>query len=304
MGGDHADGSAALEPNGFTTPFQIAPLRHRPACARNLLDTDSDEATVELPPSLPETEFTPVLYVLAKNRIDRMSDLVSKLLNDTREHPCSEIMELDQKLRPAETLLPPIFRWKPLSLSFMVPPNIVVHRIWLYLSMQRLTIWLHRKYLTPSYAHAQYELSRNACIKAAIKTLEFQQLVDEETKPDGLLHPVRFMMTTSLGQFVFLSGMSILSYFVQLAKTQPGVALDQDTGVRIYNLLRNSCPIWLRSSAVSREARKAIEHLSLLLGLRERQVADVPLAERVAEAAFAAISSCFTSSQDATMSFD
>ena len=272
---------------------------------RNLLDTDFDEASAELPPSRPETEFTPVLYILAKNRIDRMSDLVSDLLADTREHPHTEIMELDRKLQVAETSLPPIFRWQPLSQSIMTPPQIVLYRIWLYLSKQRLSIWLHRKYLASSFTHPQYEYSRNACIEAAIKILEFQQLVDEETKPDGLLYPVRFMITTSLGQFVYLLGMSILSYYVQLAKARSDVSLDQDTGARIYNLLRNSYPIWLRSSAVSREARKATEHLRLLLGLQEGQEASVPLTEEAAENAATAASFPFlTTSQDATMSFD
>lgn len=270
---------------------------------RNLLDTDFDETTVDLPPSRPETEFTPVLYVLAKNRIDRMTDLISELLTDTQEHPYTEIMELDRKLQFAETLLPPIFQWQPLSQSFMVPPHIVVHRIWLHLSQQRLTIWLHRKYLSPSYTHAGYEYSRNTCIQAAIKILEFQQLVDEETRPDGLLYPVRFMMTTSLGQFVFLLGMSILSYYLQLAKTRPDVSSDQDTGARIYSLLRNSYPIWLRSSAVSREAQKATKHLSLLLGLPERQATDLSLTMEAAEAAWDATSYTATP-QDAAMSFD
>ncbi|MCJ1301804.1 hypothetical protein MMC08_004605 [Hypocenomyce scalaris] len=175
----------------------------------------------------------------------------------------------------------------------------------LYLSMQQLTIWLHLKYLTPFYMHAHYEYSRNACIQAAIKILEFQQLVDKEMKPDGLLYPVRFMMTTSLGQFVFLLGMSILSYYMQLAKTRSDISLDQDTGARIYNLLRNSYPIWLRSSTVSWEAQKATEHLSFLLGLRKQQEAGVPLTEKAAEAGPTVTSSShFTRSQDAAMSFD
>jgi Fungal specific transcription factor domain len=135
---------------------------------RNLLDADFDENTVELPPSRPETEVTPVLYVLAKNRIDRISGLVSDLLADTSEQPYSVIMELDSKLQEAEASLPPIFRWKPLSQSFMVPPQIVMHRAWLQLAIPRLTIWLHLKYLAPTYAQANYEYSRNVCVQAAV----------------------------------------------------------------------------------------------------------------------------------------
>lgn len=237
---------------------------------RNLLDSDFDEATVELPPSRPETEVTPVLYGLAKNRIDSISGLIGDLVADTREHPYSEILELHRKLQEAEASLPPIFRWQPISQSFMVLPQIVLYRVWLQLAVQRLVIWLHRKYLAPSYAQEQYEHSRNACVQAAIKILEFQQLIDEETQPDGQLYPVR-RMQSSMIQSVFLLGMSVLCYYMQLAKTSPDVPLDRDTGARIRGLLRNTYPMWLRSSTVSRDAREAVEHLRLLLGLGRGQ---------------------------------
>jgi hypothetical protein len=266
---------------------------------RNLLDTDFDEATVELPPSRPETEVTPVLYSLAKSRIDKMNGLVSDLVNDTQEHPYTEIMELDQKLQEAKASLPPIFRWQPLSQSFMVLPQIVMHRVLLQLAIQRLTIWLHRKYLAPSYTQAHYEYSRSACVQAAIKILEFQQIVDEETQRDGLLYPVRWMFMSSRLHAVFLLGISILCYYVQLAKTQPDVPLDQDRGARIHNLLRNTYPLWLRSITLAREARRAVEHLSLLLGLRGRHEGGAPLA-----ATTTAASSLFAAPQDAAMSLD
>ncbi|PWY80761.1 fungal-specific transcription factor domain protein [Aspergillus sclerotioniger CBS 115572] len=234
---------------------------------RNLLDTDFDEATVELPPSRPETEVTPVLYSLAKSRIDQMNGLVSDLVNDTGEHPYPEILNLDRKLQEAEASLPPIFRWQPLSQSFMVPPQIVMHRVLLQLAIQRQIIWLHRKYLTLTYCHTQYKFSRSACVQAAIKILEFQQIVDEETQRDGLLYPVRWMFMSSRLQAVFLLGISILCYYVQLTRTRPDVALDPETGLKMHNLLRSTYPLWLRSSAVSQEARRVVDHLGPLLGL-------------------------------------
>lgn len=239
---------------------------------RNLLDTDFDEDTVELPPSRPETEFTPALFFLTKGRNDSIIDQVNDLLADPLDRPYADIMELDRKVQGMDSNLPAVFRWQPLSQSFMVPPQVVVQRIWSHLSQQRLIIWLHRKYLAPSYP--EYEYSRKACVQAAITILEFQKLISEETQPGGLLYPVRFMTTTSVGQFIFLLGMSILSYYVQLAKTRPDLALDQETDARIHNLLRDSYPIWLQRSAASREAQKAVEHLSLLLGLRGQQEAD------------------------------
>lgn len=260
---------------------------------RNLLDTDFDEDTVELPPSRPETEVTPVLYSLARKRIDNLNGLVSDLVNDTHKHPYTEIMDLGRQLQEAEASLPPIFRWQPLSQSFMVQPQIIMHRVWLQLAIHRLTIWLHRKYLTPFYTQAHYRYSRSACVQAAIKILEFQQMVDEETRQDGLLYPVRWMFLSSRTQAVFLLGMSILCYYIQLTKSHPEVSLDYDTNTRVHDLLRNTYPLWLQLSTVSRDAQQAVDHLSLLLGLRGYQ-GDIPNAA----------SSPNATPQDGALSFD
>ena len=231
---------------------------------RNLLDTDFDEDSTELPLSRPDTEITPVLYGLAKSRMDDISGEIGDFVADTREHSYQATMELDRKLHKAEEGLPSIFQWQPLSQSLMVPPLIVVHRMWLQLASQRLTIWLHRKYLAPRYMQPEYKHSRDACVQAAIRILEFQQLVEEELRPDGLIYPVRGMLT-SLLQSVFLLGMSILSYYRQYARTSSGESIDQDTRNKIFELLRSTYPIWLRSSTVSREARRAVQHLATYL---------------------------------------
>ncbi|KAJ5280358.1 fungal-specific transcription factor domain protein [Penicillium angulare] len=236
----------------------------------NLLDSDFDETTIKLPPPRPETELSPVLYLLARNRIDHISGLVSDLIADTQEHSYTEIMMLDNKLQEAQASLPPIFRWQPLSQSLTVPSHIILYRALLQLAIPRMTIWLHRKYLTLSHNKDEYEYSRNACLQAAIQILEFQQLFDDETRPGGLLYSERWMLT-SLNQFVFLLGMSILCYYLQLSKTRPDISMSAETRAKVYDLLRDTYPILLRSSTASREAQKAARHLSLLLGPRERE---------------------------------
>ncbi|EAW11292.1 fungal specific transcription factor domain-containing protein [Aspergillus clavatus NRRL 1] len=262
---------------------------------RNLLDTDFNEDTVELPPSRPETEITPVLYSLAKNRIDKMNGPV----NDTQEHPYTEIMELHHKLEKLGDSLPPVFKWQPLSQSFMVQPQIVMHRVLLQLSIQRTVIWLHRKYLAPSYTQAHYASSRSACIQAAIKILELQQIVEEETQRDGLLYPVRWMFMSSRLRAVFLLGISILCYYVQLVKSSPDVSLDQDTGTLIHTLLCDTYPLWLRLSTVPRDVQRVVEHLRALLGLTGGQEGVARLASFPT-----VVSSLFMTPQDAAESLD
>lgn len=253
-------------------PRLLRSQQHDTAEPRNLLDSDFDIATLELPSSRPETEVTPVLYSLAKNRIDRISGLISDLIadNPTQEYSYEKILELDRKLRQAEDSLPPVFRWQSPSQSLIVPPQIVLHRIWIQLTIQRLVIWLHRKYL----AHSRYQHSRGACLQAAMNILEFQQFVNDETQPNGLIYSLRWMLS-SLMQSIFLLGMSVLCCYVQLAKVSHDI--DQNTVARIHSLLQNVYPVWLRSSATSRDARKAVKYLRLLIPqLHEEHDLDSP----------------------------
>jgi hypothetical protein len=46
---------------------------------RNLLDSDFDENTLELPTSRPESEVIPILFLLAKNKIISVGGLISDL---------------------------------------------------------------------------------------------------------------------------------------------------------------------------------------------------------------------------------
>ncbi|KAJ9150669.1 Nonribosomal peptide synthetase 14 [Pleurostoma richardsiae] len=246
-------------------PRIIKPEHCDVAEPRNLLDSDFDENTAELPPSRPETEATPLLYGLAKNRIDAISGLIIDTISDTRPCSYSKIMELDKKLREAQTSLPPILQWEPLGRSIAVPPRIVMHRVWLQLGVQRLTVCLHRKYLALSLAQERYKYSRDCCLEASMKILEYQQLIDEETQPDGQLYFVRWMMS-SVVQNNFLLAMSVLCYYIQLVSVRPQALLDPETLAKIRRLLRSSYEIWLRASPTSQEARKAVDYLSIILG--------------------------------------
>lgn len=239
---------------------------------RNLFDTDFDENTTQLPESRPDTEVTPVLFGLARTRIDMMNGLVNDLINDTHEHPYEEIIDLDHKLQHAEASLSPVFRWQPLSQSFTALPQIIMHRLLLQLAIQRVSVWLHRKYLSPSCNSARYKYSRLACIRSAMRILEFQQIVEEETQKDGLLYQVRWMFTSSRLRAVFLLGISILCYYLQLTRTNPDASLGDEMANGIHDLLRKICPLWRRLSAISPEARQVVQILNSLLEINGEEM--------------------------------
>lgn len=237
---------------------------------RNIFDEDFSMESLEIPPSRPETEVTPMLFNLARSRIDNTSRQVLDLVSGGEEPSYHEILEMNQKLQKANADLPRVFQWQPLHQSFATSPRILLARIWLQLAIHRLVIWLHRKYLSRSYSHAEYGHSRSACVTAAMKTLELQQILDQEMQPAGRLYSVKHTQSPLI-QSPMLLAVSVLCYYLELAKTAPDIPVDSALDAKIESLLRTTYPTWLQSSNVSRDAQEATHHLSLALGLQARQ---------------------------------
>ncbi|RYP92819.1 hypothetical protein DL770_001099 [Monosporascus sp. CRB-9-2] len=238
---------------------------------RNLYDADFDEDTTNLPPSRPESEVTPILYVLSKHRLLSVSVKVADMAIEPRSHSYSEVLDLDKQIDKARDALPLSMRWKSLASSLDVPSQVLMKRIWLEVSLQRLKVDLHRKFMGPSRLQQEHAYSRSACLAAAMRILEFQHLVDEEARVDGRLNENHWRVSTSL-LHEFLLATSILCFYLQNRgagpqeqSVGPGDAGDISVD-RIKRLLRASQVIWARSSATSRAARKAVAALRYVLG--------------------------------------
>ncbi|KAI0102474.1 fungal-specific transcription factor domain protein [Nemania sp. FL0031] len=241
---------------------------------RNLYDSDFDEHTAELPPSRPETEVTPTLYVLAKLRLLSVGVKVADVATEPRLHSYAQILELDQQINEARNALPSSLRWDGLASSLNIPSQTIIQRIWLEVTAQQLKIVLHRKFIEPSRLHQQYGSSRSACFNAAMKILDLQRLVDEETQADGLLYQSRWRVSSA---FIndFLLATSILCFYLQnhntdKQKEQPGSSRDAELESvdmkKVRQLLKTSQAIWSRQCDNSREARKASAALRYVLG--------------------------------------
>lgn len=244
---------------------------------RNLYDSDFDESTTELPPSRPQTEVTPILYTLAKLRILSVGVQISDLISEPRDYPYNEVLRLDQQINEAMDSFPSSMKWEGLSASLTATPLVLVQRIWLNMCIQRLKVVLHKRLLAQSFTERQqYTYSRSTCLTAAMKILEFQQLIDEETRPDGRLYQIRWRVSTAVTQD-FLLATSVLCLHLQTRVQTHGQnshpqqrnsletaesALQDD---HIRQLLRTSLDIWLRLSADSTEARRATEALRYVL---------------------------------------
>jgi hypothetical protein len=248
-------------------PRMIKPQQCDTEEPRNLLDSDFDEKTLELPQSRPESEVTPVLFLLAKNRIISVGGLISDLAHDIRPYPYTELMRVEKLLQDTRNSLPLSLQWQPLSQSIIQGPQAIMQRVYLDMFFHKMQIILYKKYLSASMTQSQYNHAREVCLDSAMKILEYQHLLDEETQLDGRLSSLRWTYSSILNHDFMLAA-SVLCFYIKQYNGNDKDFIDQDTFEKIRSLLRKSHEIWLRSSTTSNEAQKAVQSLSIILGIQ------------------------------------
>jgi hypothetical protein len=254
-------------------PRNITETQVDTAEPRNIYDSDFDEHTTQLPPSRPDTEVTPMLYVLAKLRLISRGIKIADVVTAPRQYSYARILELDEQIKQARDGLPSSMRWGGLASCLTVSPSIMVKQLFLEVGLQRSRIDLHRKFLLASHRQQQYAYSRSTCVAAAMKILEFQHLIDEEIQVEGRLYQSRWRMSTAFTHD-FLLATSILCFYLQLygreqQERQQDPPGDEDPSApvnQIRQLLTKSQAIWGKASAVSKEARRAAAALRVVLG--------------------------------------
>ncbi|KAF3070700.1 hypothetical protein GL218_00031 [Daldinia childiae] len=230
----------------------------------NLADSDFDEGTTELPPSRPETELTPVLYVITRSRISRLWEKVRDLATDTRPHKYEETLAMDQGLRTDQLRIPPPLRMQPIHLSITDPPHLIMQRIWLDICFLRLKIVLHKKYFMVPIQNERYSYSRKVCLKAAMEVLEYQHIVYELIKPGSLLYETRWKLSSVMNNEFLLATSIVCAYVKQIADT-PKSAVEGINAEEVNKLLVISAGCWKRYSVISRNARRAVKAINIVL---------------------------------------
>lgn len=233
----------------------------------NLHDTDFDTTTINLPPSRPESEQTPILYRLVRARFKKIIGFIWDLAADSRLCSYSEVMSLDTKLHGTHASVPQCFRWRSMSHCITESSQHILQKVSLEIMFHRARIMLHRRYLHSPSAENQHSYSRQACLDAALKLLEYQHILQEETQPFGQLYKERWKVS-SLVSHDFLLATSILCYYLQCTRGQGLKGPEASMVETIRESLRKSHDIWLRSSGSSKEARKVASALSVILGVR------------------------------------
>ncbi|TPX12567.1 uncharacterized protein E0L32_000744 [Thyridium curvatum] len=272
----------------FGLPTNIHPNSFDTEPPGNYLDEDFDESTTEMPPSRPETERTPALYVIVKNRMMRMFGEILTLVNFSKVPKYEEVIDMDKRLEAMHEAMTPLLRMRPFSQSVTDPIDIIMQRYLLELIYQKSRCVLHRKFLGLAQTDERFAYSRWACVDAATRTLKHQYDIHNEIQPGGRLSKEKwFISNISIHDFL-LADMILcleLSHAVRAEKDHgKGASVARQPPEqgkhavmpkeRLLEILGTSRSIWQASRSHSAEANRAFKILTRMLALSTGQEYD------------------------------
>ncbi|GAM42118.1 hypothetical protein TCE0_043r15797 [Talaromyces pinophilus] len=242
---------------------------------RNLNDEDIWPTMPTLPPSRPSSDYTPILYTIAKGDVMNM---FRKVLIHTHSSSSSSTsppsypitIDLDAKLRETYAQIPEMLKRRPINQSFTVSSGLIINRSTIELLYLKSVIVLHRRYLNTERHDPQREFSRRACINAALEVLARQTELHAATSgPHGRLYEDRWMVSSLTAHDFLLASMVIcLELSVLMRSPSSGKAGHGQISphfARLLDALLNSQRIWAEKSAYSNEARTAALTLQLMI---------------------------------------
>lgn len=250
---------------------------------RNLFDEDFDENTVELPPSRPDTERTPVGYTISKARIMSVFGRISDLAYSRKPPSYDEVLELDRRLEEAHESIAPAFRMRPIDQSITDAPDLIMRRYTLDVLYQKARTVLHRKYLTEVRSDLRHTYSRWACVNAAKEILRHQADLFHESQPGGRLDRDRWFFTSLQNHDFVLAAMIICLELsqnkpCQTQTRQPGYGFSVVLEGRddLLRALETSRDIWKANLRHSVEARNAFNALTFMLKKAQKGELETP----------------------------
>ncbi|KAF9892662.1 hypothetical protein FE257_001064 [Aspergillus nanangensis] len=246
--------------NQMGMPRIISDWKCDTAEPRNLNDADFDEDTKELPPPRPEAELTTALGIIARRRMLKALGIIADLTS--RVKPCSyeEVMQVDRILHDAAASIPAPLKWKPMAASVTDSPQVIIARLFIRHMFYKGQIMLHQRFLSMQSSPARqdaFDYSQKACIDASMGTLELQNVLDEETCAGGQLHEMRWRVTSVMNHQFLTAAMILCS----LLHNGPTVGRKDE----IRRALQRARGIWMRRSSTSKEAKRAVDTVGIVL---------------------------------------
>lgn len=246
---------------------------------RNLFDDELQEDMKELPPSRPDTEITPMSYMIAKARLTHVfGKIVDRIQSIHMQPSYDEVMKLDAELREARDATPDHLKPRSVQESPHDPANLIMERYGLELIYLKSQCVLHRRFIARGRDSQRYAYSRRTCIDASMEMLAHQSTLHHEAQPGGRLRSVKWFMSSLTTHDFLLAAMVVCLDLYHCSEAErlgnkPSVAASPmdsegraaDRKLQMMNALRHCVGIWDSLRDQSMEAYKASTTLRVML---------------------------------------
>lgn len=245
----------------------------------NYLDEDFRPDTKVLPPPRPQSEPTPLSYLLAKSKLciecGNILQAVSRVRNQVSY---DEILRFDARLREIRAELPRHLKMQPIE-GCQDPLTLIMNRHGIEILYQKIMCLLHRKYTSRSRHNPRYAHSRRSAIEASLENLRILHTLHQESLPNGRLRSLRWYVNTIATKDFMLPAMLIaVDLHVDNAgkrgSTPSGGRHDSQTGIYFWTpeqhqemitALERTQAIWETMADASVEAFKAANICRIVL---------------------------------------
>lgn len=241
---------------------------------RNIYDGEFGPESKVLPPSRPNSEPTPVSYMIYKVKYCL---LLGAILQATGriEDPVQydEILRFDAKLRDIKAELPPHLRLQPLEGSHD-RLTLVMARFSIDILHRRIMCLLHRKYIPRARHNPRYAHSRRSAIESSVETLRHLATLHRASQPNGRLHSAKWFFTSVATKDFLLPAMLIaLDLHFDNAAPAAGERRDsqslhfwtREQREEMISLLEMTRDVWKGLADTSIEAVKASNTIEVML---------------------------------------
>ncbi|KAI0482631.1 hypothetical protein GGR56DRAFT_685544 [Xylariaceae sp. FL0804] len=252
---------------------------------RSLLDDDfDDDASAALPPARPPGQHTLAQFVAYKGRVTSAYGRICDFATSSRQRDHGEAMRLDRLLNAAyrhdaPAVLQPQ-QSKPLRQAILADGvELVTRRAYIAVGFYKAQMTLHRRFMVPAKTDGRFAYSHATCVGAALSTLRLQADLHEQCRPGGALHADRWKVWFVM-QAEFLLATTILCFDLsddianaraRAGRSSPLLASpDDDLRAKTVAALRTSLPIWTEQQAMSKDAQKAIQAITVVLNKAQR----------------------------------
>lgn len=244
-------------------PRTIQPWQFDTELPSNLLDTDFDESSTQLPSPRPKHERTDCSYTRAKAQIMRVFGQITDLAFSREHSSYDAILEIDRRLEIAHDSVPSFLQMRPMTQSIADPVGLIVRRFTLEILYLKSRLVLHRRYIGET--NEKFAYSQSVCLTAARQSLQHHIEMHNESSAGGQIYEERHFLNSLRNTDFLLSAMILCLQLSQDEARGDAARLTPQECVDFLLLFENTHRIFLESQHQSVDTQRAASALGIML---------------------------------------